>query len=66
MKKLMTLGLAAVMAFSLAACSSGSSSGKADGVYTAEMDDAAAEAAHGWRDTLTVEYKDGKVVSATF
>lgn len=66
MKKLLTFGLAAVMAFSLAACSSGNSNAKADGVYTAEMDDAAAEASYGWRDTLVVEYKDGAVVSATF
>lgn len=40
--------------------------GKADGVYTAQMDDASAEAAYGWRDELVVEYKDGKIVSATF
>lgn len=39
---------------------------KADGVYTAQMDDASAEAAYGWRDQLEVEYKDGKVVSAVF
>ena len=38
----------------------------ADGVYTAQMDDAAAEADHGWRNQLVVEYKDGKMVSATF
>ena len=38
----------------------------ADGVYTAQMDDAAAEADYGWRDQLVVEYKDGKMVSATF
>lgn len=39
---------------------------KADGVYTAQMDDASAEAAYGWRDQLEVEYKDGKIVSAVF
>lgn len=39
---------------------------KADGTYTAQMDDASAEAAYGWRDQLVVEYKDGKVVSAVF
>ena len=38
----------------------------ADGVYTAQMDDAAAEADYGWRNQLVVEYKDGKMVSATF
>lgn len=44
----------------------GETNGKADGVYTAQMDDASAEAAYGWRDELVVEYKDGKIVSATF
>ena len=39
---------------------------KDDGTYTAQMDDASAEAAYGWRDQLVVEYKDGKVVSAVF
>ncbi len=38
----------------------------ADGVYTAQMDDVAAEADYGWRNQLVVEYKDGKMVSATF
>lgn len=42
------------------------SAAKADGVYTAQMDDAATEASYGWRDELQVEYKDGKLVSATF
>lgn len=62
MKKWIALVLALVLALSLTAC------GKkmADGVYTAEIDDAAAEAAYGWRDTLVVEYKDGKMVSASF
>lgn len=41
-------------------------SAMADGVYTAEMDDASAEAAYGWRDRLVVEYKDGEMVSAVF
>ena len=62
MKKWIALLLALVLALSLTACSKG----MADGVYTAELDDASAEAAHGWRDTLVVEYKDGKIVSATF
>ena len=39
---------------------------KADGVYTAQMDDAATEASYGWRDELVVEYKDGKIVSSSF
>lgn len=38
----------------------------ADGIYTAQMDDASAEAAYGWRDQLVVEYKDGQIVSAVF
>ena len=41
-------------------------SAMADGVYTAEMDDASAEAAYGWRDRLVVKYKDGEMVSAVF
>lgn len=63
MKKILLMSLAAVLAFSLTACGNSS---KPDGTYTAEMDDAAAESSYGWRDTLTVEYKDGKVVSAVF
>lgn len=63
MKKIVALMLTLIMALSLAACGG---SKMADGIYTAEMDDAAAEAAYGWRDTLVVEYKDGKMVSATF
>ena len=46
--------------------SAASATTMADGVYTAQMDDAAAEADYGWRDQLVVEYKDGKMVSATF
>lgn len=63
MKKILVVALTFVLALSLAACG-----GKtmADGTYTAEMDDAAMEAAHGWRDTLVVEYKDGEMVSASF
>lgn len=63
MKKITAIALMLMLALTLAACS-----GKtiADGTYTAEMDDAAMEAAHGWRDTLVVEYKDGKMVSAVF
>lgn len=63
MKKLISLALSLVLALALAACGGRQ---MADGVYTAEMDDAAAEAAYGWRDTLVVEYRDGKMVSAVF
>lgn len=63
MKKFLVAALSLVMALSLAACGGQT---MADGTYTAEMDDAAAEAAYGWRDTLVVEYKDGKMVSAVF
>ena len=63
MKKLIVLGLSVVMALALAACGG---SKIADGTYTAQMDDAAMESSHGWRDTLVVEYKGGKITSATF
>ena len=63
MKKLIVLGLSVVMALALAACGG---SKIADGTYTAQMDDAAMESSQGWRDTLVVEYKDGKIASATF
>ncbi len=66
MKKWLAVALALVLAVSLAACSSGSGTMQ-DGVYTAEADDAYVENyAYGWRDTLTVTYKDGVVVDATF
>ncbi|MFV0352487.1 MAG: hypothetical protein ACK5JF_09315 [Oscillospiraceae bacterium] len=63
MKKLFTVALAAVLALALVACSGGK---KADGVYTAKVDAAYAEANHGWTDELTLTYKDGKVVEAVY
>ena len=67
MKKWLVWGLAAAMICVLAACGSSTSGGMADGTYKAEMDNAYVESAgYGWRDTLTVEYKDGKMVSAVF
>ena len=63
MKIALTVVLTAALALSLAACSG---SKIADGTYTAELDDASAEASHGWRDTLVVEYKGGKITSAAF
>lgn len=59
MKKIFTVFLALALALSLAACSG---SKMEDGVYTAQM----AEPSNGYRDTLVVEYKDGKMVAAEF
>lgn len=64
MRKLLTFALAALLALSVTACGGGSKI--ADGSYTAELDDASVEAAYGWRDTVVAEYKDGKLVSASF
>ncbi|MEG2595240.1 MAG: hypothetical protein RR989_02040, partial [Ruthenibacterium sp.] len=55
MKKILTIALTAVLALSLVACGGGIK----DGTYTAE----GAEASHDWFDTLSVTYKDGKVVA---
>lgn len=71
MKKLLVpAALSAAMLLSLAGCAKTAAapapSAMPDGTYTAEMDDASAEAAYGWRDQLVVEYKDGALVSAVF
>lgn len=70
MKKLiLPAALSAAMLLSLAGCAKTAAETPktmADGTYTAEMDDASAEAAYGWRDRLVVEYKDGALVSAVF
>ncbi|NLW78576.1 MAG: hypothetical protein GXY32_04080 [Ruminococcaceae bacterium] len=63
-KKWLAVLCAALMLTGLVACSS---STKADGVYTAEADDTYVDSnGYGWRDTLTLTYKDGKVVAAQF
>ena len=71
MKKLLVpAALSAAMLLSVAGCTKTAAapapSAMPDGTYTAEMDDASAEAAYGWRDRLVVEYKDGALVSAVF
>lgn len=67
MKKILAFAMSALFVFSLAACSSSSSTSAKNGTYTAEMDDAYVEEfGYGYRDTLTVVYEDGVIVSATF
>ena len=63
MKKLTLFLLSALMHFSLVGCGG---SKIADGTYSAELSDAATEANHGWKDFLTVTYKDGKMVEVQF
>ena len=64
MKKMVAIALSLVLALGLVAC--GGSSKVKDGTYTAELSDAAAEANHGWKDYLTVTYKDGKIAELDF
>jgi|GEM_PF-434793 len=64
MKKVFAVALSLALALSLVAC--GGSSKIKDGTYKAEMSDAVTEASYGWRDTLTVTYKDGKVSDLDF
>ena len=64
MKKVFAVALSLALALSLVAC--GGSSKIKDGTYKAEMSDAVVEASYGWRDTLTVTYKDGKVADLDF
>lgn len=59
MKKALVITLVAVLAFTLVACGGG---GIKDGTYTAQ----ASAAVYGWTDSLTVTYKDGKVVEAKY
>ena len=63
MKKLTLFLLSALMLFSLVGCGG---SKIADGTYSAELSDAATEANQGWKDFLTVTYKDGKMVEVQF
>ena len=64
MKKVFAVALSLALALSLVAC--GGTSKIKDGTYKAEMSDAVVEASYGWRDTLTVTYKDGKVADLDF
>ncbi|HIV86681.1 MAG TPA: hypothetical protein H9896_01040 [Candidatus Pygmaiobacter gallistercoris] len=63
MKKMMLFLLSACMMLSLVACGG---SKIADGTYSAEISDASAEANHGWKDFLTITYKDGEMVDVQF
>lgn len=62
MKKFVALLLAVLLMFTFAACGESSNGKIPDGTYTAR----ASEATYGWTDVLTVTYKDGAIVSATF
>lgn len=59
MKKLIAITLTALLALSLVACGSGKIK---DGTYSAENKNAV----NGWKDTLSVTYKDGAVVDAKY
>ncbi|MEG2770503.1 MAG: hypothetical protein RR902_06750 [Oscillospiraceae bacterium] len=63
MKKIFAMVLVLTLAISMVAC--GGSKLK-DGTYKAETSDAAAEASHGWKDTLTVTVASGKVSDVDF
>lgn len=64
MKKLIVSMAALLLLVGLVGCGSAK---KADGVYTAEADDAYVnDVAYGWRDTLVLTYQDGAVVDAMF
>lgn len=67
MKKIFTVIVSCFMVFALVACGGSGTSGMADGVYTAKVDESFAQNfGYGWTDQLTVTYKDGKMVSAVF
>ncbi len=56
--------MVAVLAVSLAACGQKQ---MADGVYTAQADDAYVDGdGYGWRDTLVLKYEGGQLVEAVF
>ena len=63
MKKLIVTLLSVCLIVSLVGCGG---SKIADGTYSAELSDAATEANHGWKDFLTVTYKDGEMVEVQF
>lgn len=70
MKKLFVTLSCLALALAMVACGNkapqGPAANLADGVYTAQLDDAATEASHGWRDTLTVTVKGGVITETTF
>lgn len=67
MKKILSLALASFFIFALTACSGSTGNKMADGTYTAQADDSyVTNFGYGWRDTLTVTIKDGKITEATF
>ncbi|MDD3428640.1 MAG: FMN-binding protein [Oscillospiraceae bacterium] len=63
MKKLLVIAMVAVLALSLVACGG---SKIVDGTYRAELSDAAAEAAHGWKDYMVVTYAGGKITDVDY
>ena len=62
MKKILAMILVLALALSFTGCGEK----MLDGTYTARADDAHAAAAWGWTDTLTVTYRDGKLVEVDF
>lgn len=64
MKKIIALALSSVLALGLVAC--GGSNKIADGTYKAQVDEATAEASHGWTEVLAVTYQDGKMTDVDF
>lgn len=65
MKKIVSFAAALLFTVLLVACGGGNK--MADGVYTAQVDDAFVEAyGHGWREVLQVTFKDGKIVDAVY
>lgn len=65
MKRFFAIATALLMMFLLVACGGGKK--MADGVYTAQVDDAFVEAyGHGWREFLEVTMKDGKIVNVVY
>ena len=68
MKKFLVLCLALTLVLAtFAGCGGGASSKNLkDGTYTAIYSDARAEAAHGWKDKLTIDVTDGAVTIVEF
>lgn len=67
MKKVFVTLLILLLSLSLVACKGEEPKVMADGTYTAVADDTYVNGnGRGWRDTLTVVYKDGVIVSAKY